>query len=242
MFQPADLIKEAAVLRKKRQASGGTLVSEAHKILKKDLFAENKILQNLSLYKTSVLVADEEDLDSSKILSLEEIKTLATLYRLKFLESKYFKPEIPFEVIGRLQNLNEDYKKHISDFYILSVPESFEKADTKEKAFVFLKTNYDNYYLLHNWGKELSKRRKLAYWPLRKFENLVVAVLIVTLIIDLSLPTRLITLDRSAAYWSGYRAAAFFHLLIFNSGVTVYFTFAFARNFSSTVWDRYKDF
>ena len=242
MFQPADLIKEAALLRNKTQASGGTVVSEANKILKKDLFAENKILQNLGLYKISVLVADEEDLEASKILSLDEIRNLATLYRLKFLESKYFKPEIPFEVAGRLQNLNEDYKKQIKDFYILSVPEGFEKANTKEKVFLFLKTNYDNYYLLHSWGKELSKKRKLTYWPLRKFENLVVGVLIVTLIIDLSLPTRLITLDHSATYWSGYRAAAFFHLLIFNSGVTVYFTFAFARNFSGTVWNRYRDF
>jgi hypothetical protein len=62
------------------------------------------------------------------------------------------------------------------------------------------------------------------------------------LLLDLALPTRLITLDHSANYWSGYRAAAFFHLLIFNFGVTAYLTFAFAKNFSSSVWNRYTDF
>ncbi|PBQ32291.1 hypothetical protein CNR22_11080 [Sphingobacteriaceae bacterium] len=242
MFGTADLINEITALRKKTQYNGDAAISEARKILKKDLFAEKKILQNLNLYKSSFSVADEEDLDRSKIWSLQEIKEMATLYRLKFLESRYYKPEIPFEVTARLQNINEEFKKEIKDFYILSVPESFKKANSDNKTLVLLRTNYDNYYVMHSWGKELAKSRKLLYWPLRRFETLIITILIATLIIDLSLPTRLITLDHKAVYWSGYRAAAFFHLLIFNSGVTVYFTFAFARNFSSTVWNRYKDF
>jgi len=69
-----------------------------------------------------------------------------------------------------------------------------------------------------------------------------VTIILVTFIITMSLPINLITLDPSADYWSGYRAAAFFHLLIFNVGVVVYTTFAFSKNFSSTIWNRDRDF
>lgn len=82
----------------------------------------------------------------------------------------------------------------------------------------------------------------LYNWPLRRFENLALTVIMATLLITLALPTWLITLDSSAQYWSGYRAAAFMHLLIFNAGITAYLTFAFSRHFSSTVWNRKKDF
>ena len=51
--------------------------------------------------------------------------------------------------------------------------------------------------------------------PLKNFENLFKTVLLYTLIVTLIIPTPLITLDSEATYWSGYRAAAFMHLLIF---------------------------
>jgi hypothetical protein len=107
---------------------------------------------------------------------------------------------------------------------------------------MFVKTNDDNYYLALCWGKALKESRKLKFLHLRSFETLVMAILVTTFILTMCLPTQLITLDHKAEYWSGYRAAAFFHLLIFNFGVTVYFTFTFAKNFSNTVWNRYRDF
>ena len=67
-------------------------------------------------------------------------------------------------------------------------------------------------------------------------------VILSTLVLTLLLPTSLITLDARATYWSGYRAAAFMHLLIFNAGITTYITFAFLGNFSSSVWNRKRDF
>ena len=103
-------------------------------------------------------------------------------------------------------------------------------------------TNYDNYFLVHQWGKKVPWYRSLIYWPMRRFESLLLTVIFFTLAVTLVLPTDLITLDSKAGYWSGYRAAAFFHLLIFNAGVTIYITLAFTRNLSSSMWNRKKDF
>jgi len=242
MFGKADLKYELSLLRKKTRKDDENLISEAKKILKQDLFMDKKILQNLPLYRSSFEVPDEENLDASDVFTLSEIKRIAVLYRLKFLDGNLYKSEIPYEALEKIQHLNNRFRKEIKDYKVLSTYESFKKADSKNNALLFVKTNYDNYYLIHNWGKALKEHRKLIFLPLRNFENLVATVVLATLIITVSLPTRLITLDHHADYWSGYRAAAFFHLLIFDFGVTVYFTFAFAKNFSNTVWNRLRDF
>lgn len=242
MFGELDLKYELSLLSRKIRKNEDTLVSEAKRILKQDLFAEKKILQHLKQYHMSFQVPDEEDLDPSNVFSIAEIKQLCVLYRLKFLEGNYYKPEVPEQAKGKIEDLNIEFRKEIKDYKILSSYGSFENNKARDQSLLFLKTNYDNYYLVHSWGKKLKKSRKFKFLPLRSFENLVITLALITLVIDLSLPTRLITLDHKATYWSGYRAAAFFHLLIFNSGVTVYFTFAFAKNFSNTVWNRYRDF
>jgi hypothetical protein len=242
MFGEVNLKHKLEHLHTKMRKSEDNLVVEAKKILKQDLFTEKKILQNLKQYKTSYQLVDEEDLHFKEIYSLDEIKKIAILYRLKFLSSHFFKPEIPDVVFLKIESLNSRFQKEIKELLILAPHKNYTQANTNEKAAVFVKTNYDNYYLVHEWGKAFKESRTFTYLPLRNFESLVVTVFIITLIIAVSLPTRLITLDHKADYWSGYRAAAFFHLLIFNFGVTVYFTFTFAKNFSSSVWNSYKDF
>lgn len=242
MFGDADLKYELDRVRKKMRKGDDTLVSEAKKILKQDLFTESKVLQHLKHYKSSFEMPDEEDLDPGSIFTLAEIKRVAVIYRLKFLEGNLFKPEIPYEASTKISKLNDEFHKEIKEFKVLSPNVNFREHSSDCYAMLFVKTNYDNYYLIHAWGKTLKKTRKYKFVPLRSFDNLVISVVLVTLFITVSLPTRLITLDHSATYWSGYRAAAFFHLLIFNFGVTVYLMFAFARNFSSTIWNRYKDF
>lgn len=242
MFGNADVLSELERQRKKSRKGEDRLVTEAKKILRQDLFAENKILQHLKLYRSSFKVLDEEDLEDDLIFSLAEIKRVSVLYRLKFLGSEFFKPEIPPQVEFKLSYFNQHFQKELKEFMILAPPASFNDRKWDQQAMAFVRTNYDNYYLVHTWGEPLREVRKWLFLPLRRFETLITTVILFTLMLALSLPTRLITLDHSATYWSGYRAAAFFHLLIFNSGVTAYLTFAFGKNFSSSVWNRYTDF
>lgn len=242
MFEGTDIEQELIRLRQGMRSEEDKLLSEAKRILKKDLFTDAKILENLTQYNRAFEVIDEEDVDAELIFTLAEIKKLAVLYRLKFLDSKLYKLEIPYEAVLKIKYIDEKYNKEIKLFKILSLPEFFTTGASKTSAVLFAKTNYDNYYLVHRWGNNLKRSRLLKFWPLRYFENLFLSILAITLIITLSLPTRLISLDPHAVYWSGYRAAAFFHLLIFNMGVTTYFTFAFSKNFSSSIWNSERDF
>lgn len=228
--------------KRKRQLAGDGLIHEANKILNHDLFTEKKILENLVQYNNLSQFLEEENLDETRIFSSEEIKLICTDYRLKFLSSKSYKPVISYESVLMIKELNERFEKELKEFKILAPADGFVKKENRNEAILFAKTNHDNYYLVNRWGQPLKWHRKWLCWPMRNFENLFLTVIVTTLCIVLSLPTWLITLDHKAEYWSGYRAAAFFHILIFNMGVTAYITFAFAKNFSSTVWNREQDF
>ena len=142
----------------------------------------------------------------------------------------------------RISALNTEHKRELRHFYILSYANAFESRHNNNAALLFSLTNNDNYFLVHRWGNRVPWLRQFVYWPLRRFETLLLTVVAFTLLLTLSLPTGLITLDSKATYWSGYRAAAFMHLLIFNAGITTYITLTFTRNFSSSVWNRKRDF
>ncbi|MES2678437.1 MAG: hypothetical protein V4635_01070 [Bacteroidota bacterium] len=242
MFKDTDIRNELSRLSGKTRNGGDLLVSEARKILKQDLFTERKILENLVKYNQSFELADEENLENDLIFTTTEIKETCIHYRLKFLDSKAFKAPIPYEAVLKIKHLNLKFDKDLKEFKVLAPPEPFAQKDSAAGGLLFVKTNYDNYYLVHAWGAKMKWHRKLKYWPLRYFENLFLTIIVTTFIITMSLPIGLITLDPRAGYWSGYRAAAFFHLLIFNTGVTAYITFTFTKNFSSSVWNREHDF
>jgi hypothetical protein len=242
MFRPVDISRQLGKIRDQTRSRQEELLSEAKRILRKDLFTEKKILSHLVDYGKRFETLDEEDIDTSQVFTLGEIKTIATRQRLKFLDSKLYKPEMPYEAVLKIKELNRQHKKELKHFVVLSYPASFEEKKSQHPTLLFTKTNYDNYYFVHRWGKNLPWIRQILYWPLKNFENLLATVIIFTVALTLSLPTWLITLDAKADYWSGYRAAAFMHLLIFNAGVTAYITFAFTRNFSNSVWNRKRDF
>ena len=242
MFNNVDIEKQLSRLRSKTRTGEEQLISETKRILTNDLFAEKKILEHLKQYNKSHEVIDESDVDEILIYTKKEIKQIAVFYRLKFLESKFYKPEIPYEAILKIKSLNEKHRKDIKLFKVLAPNESFLDKNFYFDSILFAKTNYENYFLIHRWGKQLKWNRKIKYWPLRNFETLALTVIAFTLIVTLGLPTQLITLDSKATYWSGYRAAAFFFFFFFNFGVTVFITFSFAKNFSSSVLNSEKDF
>lgn len=241
MFKEIDIQKQLLKQKLKSEHQGEHLVTEANRILKEDLFTDKKILQNIKAYNKAYEVLDEEVLDKKLVFTLAEIKQICITYRLKYLDSQCYKHEMPYEAIAKIKHLNDRYQKDLKYFKVLGSHSSFLK-ETGEECLLLAKTNYDNYYIIHRWGKKHKWSRKLKYWSLQNFEKLCVSVLMITLLLTLSLPSGLITLDDKVGYFSGFRIAAFFHLLIFNFGVTVYLTFTFNKNFSSSLWNQEKDF
>ncbi len=218
------------------------VINEVHKILNKDLFHEKKVLEHLQLYNRSFELIDEDAADVLDIFSLKDIKEICIAYRLRFIDSQFYKKEIPYAAILKIKDLNIKHRKDLKGFKILAPIENFRVDGKDEEVLLFAPTDHGNYCLIHKWGTGLGKNRKLINWPMRCFETLVFTVALVTAILAVSLPTRLIWLPEHADYWGMYRVGAFFHMFIFNMGITAYLAFAFSNNLSSSSWNSSNDF
>jgi hypothetical protein len=235
-------IADILLKRKIKHAKQEDLVlEEVYSILNKDLFHEKKVLSNLQLYNRSFELIDEDDVDVLDVFSEKDIKDICTDYRLRFLDSQFYKKEIPYAAVLKIKDLNVRYRKDLKGFKILAPIESF-RADGKDKELLlFAPTSNGNYCLLYKWGSNLNKNRKWLYWHLRRFETLLFTVALISGILAVSLPTRLIWLPEHADYWGMYRVGAFMHIFIFNMGFTAYLTFTFSNNFSSASWNSSND-
>lgn len=242
MLNDININHQLKKLKKISRTKEDDLFEEAKRILAQDIFSEKKILNNLKQYNSSFELIDEEDVQSEFVFNISEIKKIALDYQLKFIDSQFFRSDIPYEAILKIKHLNTTFHKDIKGFKILAPLSAFKDKKVTKGSILFAPTNYGNYYIIHSWGSSFKWYRKITSLPLKNFENLFKTVLLYTLIVTLIIPTPLITLDSEATYWSGYRAAAFMHLLIFHMGVTAYITFTLGKNLSSTAWNHYKDF
>lgn len=237
MFSNVNITTELLKTRTKKRSQEDVLIDEVKNILSSDLLKENKILGNLKFYNKSFELLDESEINPSLVFSTEEIKNICIKYRLRFLDSQFYKDEFPYEAVLKIKDLNTDFKKDLKGFKILAQAEAFSKKEKDLPCLLFAPTINGNFYLIHSWGKEYKWHRKYFLFPMRTFETLMLTIAVFVLIVDLSLPVRLITLDRSAPYWCGYRIATYFHLFIFCCGFTAYATFAFNKNFSKSNWN-----
>lgn len=234
--------KQLCICRLKIRREEDKLIHEVDRILHNSAFNKKNVLNNLKNYSQAFEVVDEEDVDMDLIFTISEIKEIAIKYRLRFIDSQCYKYEFPYESVLKIDYLNLTHKKSLKGFKILSTTKFFTDKSNNDNALLFAPTNGGNFYLIHTWGRELKSNRAFLKWPLKNIETLFVTLIVITFIITMCLPTYLITLDRKATYWCAYRIGIFFHLFIFNMGVTAYVTFAFSKNLSSSIWDNDKEF
>ena len=231
------LYKELMSLRDKRKEED-MVIEEVRSIIRRSMIYSKQVLQNLDLYQQTYQMLDDEEIDHQFVFTANEIEKVAIKYRMCFLDIVYFKKEIPTVAEIKIEYLNEIYCKQLSGFKILSYRECFTHSNSKKNyGILFVPTLNGHYYLIHQWGDPVPVARKWLYFPLQNFETLAVSLMVFTLLVDLILPTRLITLDRTATYWSGYRVGVYFHLLIFFGGLSVFFIVGFFKNVSKNIWN-----
>ena len=218
------------------------VIDEVNRILSQSIYKEKNILRNLKTYNKSFQLLDEDGLEEHFVFKPEEIKNACIKLRLKFLDSQNYHFDVPYEAILKIKELNHIQGKDLEGFKIMGVSESFRKRMPHTNFALFAPTVYGNYYLVHTWGEKMHWYKKALAFPLRNFETLAISLMFFVFIVTMSLPTYLITLDRSATYWCGYRIATYFHLLIFFSGVTAYILVGFNKRFSGQVWQQEREF
>ena len=172
-----------------------------------------------------------ELLESSHIFHIGDIKHLCINYRLRFLDSHYFKGDFPEEAISEIRNLEKQHAIVLKNFKIIA-PAKLLKLENADDPLLFAPMGNDYFYLIHKWGNDLHPFRKLLMWPYKSFENLVFTVALFSLLITALLPMHWFTPHASFAEY------LFLFLFIFKGvgGMVIFYGFAKGKNFNGAIW------
>ncbi|APA66119.1 hypothetical protein CSC80_15775 [Maribacter sp. 6B07] len=171
-------------------------------------------------------------LNSDKIYHTKEIKQICIDYRLRFLDTKYFKGTIPAEGLSKIKALEKEHDTEIKGFKIIA-PSKLFKLEDKDDPLLFAPIGNGYYYLIHQWGNDLHPFRKLLMWPFKNMANLIILVLLISFLVTLMIPNGLFSKSSTnAQFWILY-----FFMFKCIASVVIFYGFALGKNFSPAIWN-----
>lgn len=116
----------------------------------KDSMLLKRLNESPENYKKPLLLKDK--LSINKVYSEESIKQICIKYRLRFLDSKHFKAEYPYEALHQIKEFEQTHQVKIQHFKIIAPYDMFQLTDVNEDPLLFAQLSDNNFYLLHKWG------------------------------------------------------------------------------------------
>ncbi|MEA1787372.1 hypothetical protein U1E44_14825 [Arenibacter sp. GZD96] len=202
-------------------------------ILQKDTLAKNRIEKNIATGKTTAdNLFDFDALETQHIYHISQIRAICIDYRLRFLDSRYFKGVIPPEAISKIKQLEAIHQIEIKGFKIMA-PSKLFKLDNVDDPLLFAPIGNGYYYLIHKWGNDLHPLRKLAMWPFKNVINLVLVLALGSYFISLAVPNGLFSKSLSAnEFW-----IIFFFIFKSVVAVVLFYGCALGKNFNPAIWN-----
>jgi hypothetical protein len=232
MFQKTN-IQRKLQRTKENQQREAQILSEVREILKQDNLKEAKIQQQLgSQNNGNHNHFDFGLLETDRIFHIDQIKQICIDYRLRFLNSSYFKGKIPQEAISKIKHLEKVHNTELKGFKIMA-PSKLFKLEDKDDPLLFAPIGNEYFYLVHKWGNDLHPLRKLLVWPFKNIGNLVVLVLMISYLLTLMVPEGLFSKKSTTAeFWIIY-----FFMFKCIASVVIFYGFALGKNFNPAIWN-----
>lgn len=169
-----NLQKKLDLLRKKEMREEA-LLEEVRRILNREN-PEAEILKRINSDEPEGVATNDlifDLLKSGRIYHLSQIKKICIDYRLRFLETKFFKGEIPAEALASVREIEAQHNTILRGFKMMA-PATYFRLENADDPMLFAPIGNDYYYLIHKWGTDIHPLRKMMVWPLRNIENLMV--------------------------------------------------------------------
>ena len=234
LLERVNLQKRMELLRKKEMKEQ-EILEEVRKILKKEEDSESQILQRISEGNPEGIDSNNfhfDLLESGRIFHLSQIKKICINYRLRFLDTRYFKEDLPHEAIAAVKLLEEEHKTELQGFKMVA-PAGYFRLENADDPMLFAPLGNDYYYLIHKWGTDMHPLRKLVMWPLRNLENLIIFSFFLSFFL---------TFGIREIFFSKFRETSQFLVLFmysFKATVALIFFYGISlgKNFSSGNWN-----
>ena len=218
-------------LERKKFKSESIISAEVKAILLENEKLRNAIkkqLQTESSTKQNDFVFDLVERD--KIFHIQEIKNVCIDYRLRFLDSHFYKNEIPEEAISKIAALEKNHGTKLNGFKVIAPSKAFHLLNYDD-PLLFAPIGNDYYYLIHKWGNDMNPLRKLMVKPVRNLSNFLLFSLIISAIITYFVPAN--NLSKTVPF-----APFIVFLFMFKSVIAVfcYYFFMLGKNFNEEIW------
>ncbi|MCM8568112.1 hypothetical protein NE848_01910 [Gramella jeungdoensis] len=171
-------------------------------------------------------------LDPGKVFHLDQIYRICVNYRLRFLDSKLFKGEIPYEALIKIKELEKQHITALKGFKIVA-PSHLFKLENADDPLLFAPIGNDYYYLIHKWGNDLHPLRKLIMWPFKTLENFVLLLLVTSFLTALLVPDGLFSPEQSTTEFF----MVFFFIFKWFAGLSIFYGFKMGKNFNTEIWN-----
>ena len=216
-----------------RQSDEEQILKQVKTILEEDALQEERI--EASLKKSPSIVENAFDFDAlstDRIYHVSHIRQICINYRLRFLDSKYFKGEIPREGIQNIKALEREHKIDLKGYKIVA-PSRLFRLEDKNDPLLFAPIGNGYYYLIHQWGNDLHPLRRLLVWPFKNVMNLLFIIVLVSYLMTALIPEGLFSKQGGAGeFW-----IIFFFMFKSIVAVVIFYGFALGKNFNPAIWN-----
>lgn len=230
---------ERALVKVKRRAENKApdeVLQQFVKLLREDDRQDDKILERIFGRNEGSDALDALKLDPASIYHLDQIRNLCTDYRLRFLDGEFFKGEIPYQALSKIKQIQRDQELEINNYKIVAPAPMFRLAEKDRDPLLFIPLSNTHYYLVHQWGRDLSPFRRLMVFPFRNFQSLITSVALLSFIIVMSVPSSVMMGPYDETSF-GIRVIFFIYLFIAFSGLTTLYGFSRMKNFNDNLWN-----
>ena len=218
---------------REQYAQEDQIIQEVYQLLRQDGEKEDRIVANVTGSDKGATNEFKFDLlETDKIYHIEQIKNICIDYRLRFLDSRYFKAEIPQEAISKIKQLEKEHDTELKGYKIIA-PSKLFKLEDKDDPLLFAPIGNGYYYLIHKWGNDLHPLRKILVWPFKNVLNLTALVVLVSYLATLMIPEGLFSKSNSTTeFW-----IIFFFMFKSVAAVVIFYGFALGKNFNPAIWN-----
>ncbi|MBT4904951.1 MAG: hypothetical protein HON57_07195 [Flavobacteriaceae bacterium] len=196
------------------------------------VFSGNGIVWSESSAKEKLNQFEVDHLERDRIFHIDDIRKTCIDFRLRFLDSKYFKNKIPQAAFDEINRLNTLHNTRLGDYKIMA-PSKLFKLENTDDPLLFAPIGNGYYYLIHKWGNDLHPFRKAMMWPFKSILNLAVLILFLSWFVTQLVPVGLFSKANDwGVYWMTY-----FFMFKGISAIVIFYGFALGKNFNPAIWN-----
>ncbi len=184
----------------------------------------------------AINLLDPNQLSAARIFHINQIKTICINYRLRFLDAKFFKGDLPAQAISEIRHIESSHQIDLKGFKIMAPSKLFVLKKTDD-PLLFVPIANDYYYLICKWGNDLHPLRKLLAWPTKN---------VGTISTSLFISCMLLTLMTASFIFNGQTKVVYVFMLFlfyfkFAVGFLLFYGISLGKNFNVYIWKSPND-